>query len=60
MDSQKGKTVFIVSTRALKELEDRFFQHLSLEMSWSDAPHEVRIKTSLKGAAAGDCSSCCW
>ena len=43
MDSQRGKTVFIVSTRALKELEDRFFKHLSLEMSWSDAPHEVRI-----------------
>ena len=56
MDSQKGKTVFIVSTRALKELEDRFFKNLSLEMSWSDAPHEVRIKIHFKGAAAGDCS----
>ena len=45
MDSQEGKTVLIVSTRALKELEDRFFKHLSLEMSWSNAPHEVCVRT---------------
>ena len=56
MDSQKGKTVYIVSTRALKELEDRLFKHLSLEMSWSNAPHEVRIKTIAMGAAVGACS----
>ena len=57
MDSQTGKTVFIVSTRALKELEDRFLKHLSLEMSWSDAPHEVGSKANSMGAGDGDCCS---
>ncbi|DBA73247.1 hypothetical protein WJX77_007181 [Trebouxia sp. C0004] len=47
MDSMSDKTVFVVSTRPMKVLEDRAVQSLALNMSWSKEVHDVHVYQSI-------------
>lgn len=47
MDSMLDKTVFVVSTRPMKVLEDRAVQTLALNMSWSKEVHDVNVYQSI-------------
>lgn len=47
MDSMLDKTVFVVSTRPMKLLEDRAVQTLALNMSWSKEVHDVHVYQSI-------------
>ena len=46
MDSMMDKTVIVVSTRAMKVLEDRFAHTVALNMSWSADLHDVYVYQS--------------
>lgn len=46
MDSMMDKTVFVVSTRPMKVLEDRAVQTLALNMSWSAELQDVHVYQS--------------
>lgn len=46
MDNFPDKSVFVVSTRAMKLLDSHLKVHLPLKMSWSEEPHNVFVYES--------------
>ena len=46
MDGMIDKTVYVVSTRQMKLLDDRLSQMLAVKMSWSSELHDIYVYNS--------------